>query len=95
MREVDLHTSGRKDTGWSRRAAGIIKFKYRHGIRRRTEGEGQRKEQRKNKGSKGEDEDRQGGSQSFPSERVSAVQIFCEEAEAWDKEGWDYPIHDR
>lgn len=35
-REVDLHTSGRKDTLWSRRAMGIIKFKYRLGSRRRT-----------------------------------------------------------
>lgn len=92
---MDLHTSGRKDTGWSQRATGIIKFKYRHGSRRRTAGEGQGKEQRKNKGNKGEDEDRQRGSQSFSLERVSGVQIFCEVAEDLDKGGWDYPIHDR
>lgn len=69
---MDLHTSGRKDTGWSRRATGIIKFKYRHGRRRRTEGDGQRREPRKkNKGNKGEDEDRRGARQ-----RLSGVQIF-------------------
>lgn len=63
---VDLHTSGRKDTGWTRRATGIIKFKYRHGRGRRTEGEGRRRgPKEKTRGSKGGDEDRRGRRRSL------------------------------
>lgn len=63
---MDLHTSGRKDTGWSWRATGIIKFKYRHGRRRRTEGEGQRREPKeKTRGSKRETRTDGGGEEEL------------------------------